>query len=108
MKEALRLFIKLKQSYLKFNIKPCFIIQISNTELGLKQLDIVKNLLSSEIYNNFQINGTNINCLCEVRYNNELQEEGMDNIIEMINNYINGLSIDFLEIHLLTIFGQLK
>ena len=48
MKEALRLFIKLKQSYLKFNIKPCFIIQISNTELGLKQLDIVKNLLSSE------------------------------------------------------------
>ena len=48
LKEALRLFIKLKQSYLKFNIKPCFIIQISNTELGLKQLDIVKNLLSSE------------------------------------------------------------
>lgn len=44
---------------------------------------------------NFQINGTNINCLFEVRYNNELQEEGMDNIIEMINNYINGLSIDF-------------
>jgi len=45
--DALRLFNQLKQSYLKFNIKPCLIIQISNKELGLKQLELVKQLLSS-------------------------------------------------------------
>ena len=44
---------------------------------------------------NLKRNDLNLNCLFEVRYNNQLQEEGMDNIIEMINNYINGLSIDF-------------
>ena len=46
--DALCLFNQLKQSYLKFNIKPCLIIQISNKELGLKQLDLVKQLLSSK------------------------------------------------------------
>lgn len=45
--DALRLFNQLKQSYLKFNIKPCLIIQISNKELGLKQLELVKQLLST-------------------------------------------------------------
>ncbi|MGN0916265.1 MAG: DEAD/DEAH box helicase [Succinivibrio sp.] len=45
--DALRLFNKLKYSYLKFNIKPCLIIQISNKELGLKQLELVKQLLST-------------------------------------------------------------
>ena len=36
---------------------------------------------------NLKRNDLNLNCLFEVRYNNQLQEEGMDNIIEMINNY---------------------
>lgn len=44
---------------------------------------------------NLTINNLHLNCLFEVRYNSQLNEEGMDNIIEMINNYINGLSIDF-------------
>ena len=45
--DALHLFNQLKESYLKFNIKPCLIIQISNKELGLKQLELVKQLLST-------------------------------------------------------------
>lgn len=45
--DALHLFNELKLSYLKFNIKPCLIIQISNKELGLKQLELVKQLLST-------------------------------------------------------------
>lgn len=49
LKEALNLLIKQRNSYLKFNIRPCLIIQISNKELGAKQLENVKNLLKTNI-----------------------------------------------------------
>lgn len=37
LREALKKFKKLKEQYHRFNINPCFIIQISNKELGQKQ-----------------------------------------------------------------------
>ena len=44
LRGALTEFIKVKEKYHKFNINPCFIIQISNTELGQKQFDSIMSI----------------------------------------------------------------
>ncbi len=36
-------------------------------------------------------------CIFEVKYNNQVTIDGMNNIIENINNFINGLTIDFFK-----------
>lgn len=77
-----------EDNILKMNFGESYIISSSDNkeEVGY---------IPSKYQINFLVDDENINCLFEVKYNNQLQEEGMDNIIEMINNYINGLSIDF-------------
>lgn len=50
LKSALDLFKKTKRQYSKFNINPCMIIQISNTEQGVNQLNVIKNLLEDASY----------------------------------------------------------
>ena len=43
----------------------------------------------------FEIDNKEIDCLFSVTYNSEVSETGMGNVIERINNFINGLTIDF-------------
>lgn len=50
---ALSHFIKIKQVYHKYNINPCFIIQISNKEQGQNQFNTILNLLKNK-YNNLK------------------------------------------------------
>ncbi len=52
--EALQKFIKLKVQYQQLNINPCFIIQISNKDLGEQQFNVIKHLLNSQTFKDLQ------------------------------------------------------
>jgi len=54
LESALNEFIEIKKKYLKLNINPCFIIQISNTDKGDQQFDTIKQLLNSPAFSNLK------------------------------------------------------
>lgn len=51
LQDALDKLISLQTEYTKFNIKPCLIIQLSNSQQGVDQLEVIKVLLEESKYN---------------------------------------------------------